>query len=429
MKFRWDKKYLYWGVTAFLVIVASMIFYNMLFGSSALLAGVGRLFSILMPIIDGLVFAYLMNPILNFYELRVIPLITDRIKFKKQPESAKFRRRIRYFSVFFTFITTVFIIYIFFQLVIPQIINSIQSIVKMFPVYIKNLTTWIDSVFQDYPQIDSAISKYVGDYTEGLDSFLRKTVLPNMNTVVTSVSLSIVKAVRFAWNLIIGLIISIYVMANRELFAAQCKKILFAFLSKRVAANIISGFEFTHKTFSSFIVGKIVDSAIIGIICFIITSIIGTPYHVLVSVIVGVTNIIPVFGPFIGGIPCALLILMVDPWQCLYFIIMILVIQQVDGNFIGPKILGESTGLSSFWVIFALTLGGGLFGVVGMFLGIPIFAVFYATLKRRVNRQLRFKSLSENTNDYFRKFNSLHRDEFINSISVNKKSGDQDITD
>ena len=426
MKFKWDKKYLYWGVTAFLVIIASMIFYNMLMGSSSILKGIGRIFNILMPVIDGLALAYLMNPILNFFEKRFIPKITDRIKLKKNIDTSKYHKRIRNISVLLTFITTLFIIYIFFQMVIPQIAGSIQSIVKMFPTYIDNLEAWVEQVFKDYPLIKSSLESFIGDYTQDLNEFLRKTVLPNVNKVLTSVSISIARIVRFAWNLVIGLIISIYVMANRELFAAQAKKLVYAYFSERTAGNMIGEFKFIHRTFSNFIVGKIVDSAIIGVLCFLVTSIIGTPYNVLVSVIIGVTNIIPFFGPFIGAIPCALLVLLVNPWQCLYFIIMIFVLQQVDGNFIGPKILGESTGLSSFWVIFAITLGGGLFGVLGMFLGIPIFAVIYTGFKRRVNRHLRFKSLSENTMDYFKKFDSHDKQTFLNAISV--KASDSSVS-
>ena len=426
MKFKWDKKYLYMGVTAFLVVVASIIFHNIITGSSSIITGVKKIFSILTPIIDGLVLAYLMNPMLNFYENSVLSKITDKIGFFKPNNSVKAKHRLRNCSVTLTFITTVLIVIIFFQMVIPQIADSIQSIVKLFPTYIENLNNWLQAVFKNYPIVESYLVSFIGDYTKDMNEFLRQNVLPHVNTVLTSVSISLVRILSFTWNLLIGLIISIYIMANRELFAAQIKKMLYAYFSKRTAGNIIGECAFIHKTFSSFIVGKIVDSAIIGVLCFLASSIIGTPYPVLISVIIGVTNIIPVFGPFIGAIPCALLVLLVDPLQCLYFIVMIFILQQVDGNFIGPKILGGSTGLSSFWVIFSITLGGGLFGVVGMFLGIPIFAVLYAEFKRRINRRLKFKSLSENTNDYFRNFNSANRQEFVEAITVKTAEASSD---
>ena len=429
MKFKWDKKYLYWGVTAFLVIAASIIFLNIINGSSTILLGIKNILTVLTPVIDGLVLAYLMNPILNFYETNVVSKVYDKLNFLKSMKPSKRRTSLRNFSILLTFITTVLIIIVFFQMVIPQIAESIQSIVKLFPTYIDNLNTLVQQIFKNYPIIESSLESFIGDYTKDMNEFLRNTVLPYVNKVLTSLSVSLVRILTFTWNMIIGLIISIYIMANRELFAAQSKKILYAYFTKKTAGNIIGEFLFIHKTFSSFIVGKITDSVIIGILCFFVTSIIGTPYPVLVSVIIGVTNIIPVFGPFIGAIPCALLVLLVDPLQCLYFIIMIFILQQVDGNFIGPKILGGSTGLSSFWVIFAITLGGGLFGVVGMFIGIPVFAVFYAGFKRRINKHLKFKSLSANTMDYFKNFNTANKQEFEDAISANSGEHTQQAQD
>ena len=198
----------------------------------------------------------------------------------------------------------------------------------------------------------------------------------------------------------IGFIISIYVLGSKEKFAGQAKKIAYALFDRKTGNHVISGCRFVHNTFIGFIGGKIVDSIIIGIICFICTTIIGTPYAILVSVIVGVTNIIPFFGPWIGGVPSALLVLMVDPMQALYFVILILVIQQFDGNILGPKILGDSTGLSGFWVIFSITIFGGLFGVLGMIAGIPIFAVFYAGVKLLVDKLLTKKNLPTSIQQY-----------------------------
>ena len=202
------------------------------------------------------------------------------------------------------------------------------------------------------------------------------------------------------WNLIIGFIISIYLLGSKEKFAGQAKKIVYAVLDRKTGNEMISNFRFIHSTFIGFIGGKIVDSILIGILCFCCTSIIGTPYAILVSMIIGVTNVIPFFGPWIGGIPSALLVLMVDPKQALYFGILIIFIQQFDGNILGPKILGDSTGLSGFWVIFAITIFGGLFGVLGMVVGVPIFAVFYAGVKSVVNRKLQKKNLPTDLSPY-----------------------------
>lgn len=213
-------------------------------------------------------------------------------------------------------------------------------------------------------------------------------MMPQINAIVKTVSLSMLSFAKAVWNLVIGLIISIYLLASKERFVSQGKKLLYAFWDTRQANVIMEDFRLIDSTFGGFISGKILDSAIIGVLCFVVVSIMKMPYPMLISVIVGVTNIIPFFGPFIGAVPCALLILMVNPMQCLYFIIFIWILQQFDGNFLGPKILGDSTGLSGFWIIFSITIFSGLMGVPGMILGVPIFAVFYALIKRYVNRSL-----------------------------------------
>lgn len=220
--------------------------------------------------------------------------------------------------------------------------------------------------------------------------------------VITSVSMSVYSIFRQIWNLVIGFVISIYLLASKELFAAQAKKVVYAFCSVNRANRFISNVRFAHKTFGGFFVGKIMDSIIIGLICFAVTSILGTPFCVLISVIIGVTNIIPFFGPFLGAIPSTMLILFIDPLQALYFVIFVIILQQVDGNIIGPKILGSSTGLSSFWVIFSITLFGGLWGIIGMIVGVPIFAILFAFMKSLIETRLSAKDLSPDTKKYLR---------------------------
>ncbi len=205
---------------------------------------------------------------------------------------------------------------------------------------------------------------------------------------------------RALWNLVIGLIISIYLLGNKERFLNQLKKMTYAFLTPQAANSLISDARLIDRTFGGFINGKILDSVIIGIICFFCVSIMKLPYPMLISVIIGVTNIIPFFGPFIGAVPCAFLILMVNPWQCLYFIIFVFILQQFDGNFLGPKILGNSTGLSGFWVIFSITLFSGLMGVAGMILGVPVFAVFYSLMRRKINNNLEQKGMPTDSAQY-----------------------------
>lgn len=397
MKFKFDKKYLYWGITAFLVVAASILFYYILFHSSNLSSAMGIFVGIAMPVIDGFVIAYLMTPVLNKIESCIIrPLYVKT----KQPMTPKNKRRIRSLSILATIVLVLVILYEFFGLIIPELVRSIQSIIFQFPMYINNLNNWAMGLMKNNPDLEQVVNSLIDQYSSKILDYVNSNLLPNVQNLIKTLSSSVIGIFKALWNFVIGFIISIYVLGSKEKFAGQAKKIAYALFDRKTGNEVIANFRFIHSTFIGFIGGKIVDSIIIGIICFACTTIIGTPYAILVSVIVGVTNIIPFFGPWIGGVPSALLVLMVDPIQALYFIILILVIQQFDGNILGPKILGDSTGLSGFWVIFAITIFGGLFGVLGMVVGVPIFAVFYAGVRALVNRFLRKKGLPTSTEPY-----------------------------
>ncbi len=397
MKFKFEKKYLYWGITAFLVIVASILFYYILFHRSSFSDGIKTLIGISMPIIDGFVLGYLMTPILNKIEKYIIKPLYVKAKI---PLNAKSKRRMRGCSILVTIVLILIICYEFFGLIIPEVVRSIQSIIFQFPIYINNLTNWALGLMKNNPDLEETVNDLIEQYSPKLLEYLNTNLLPHINGLVRTLSLSVLSIFKAIWNFVIGFIISIYVLGSKEKFAGQAKKIAYALFDRKVGNEVISNFRFIHSTFIGFIGGKIVDSIIIGLICFVCTNIIGTPYAILVSVIIGVTNVIPFFGPWIGGVPSALLVLMVDPIQALYFIILILIIQQFDGNILGPKILGDSTGLSGFWVIFAITIFGGLFGVLGMVVGVPIFAVFYACVSTAVNRALRKKDLPTDIQPY-----------------------------
>ena len=211
---------------------------------------------------------------------------------------------------------------------------------------------------------------------------------------------SIFGTLKFLYNLIIGYIIAIYILVDKEKFKAQSKKLLYTLFDYDRINIILENTRYTDKVFGGFFAGKLLDSLIIGIICFICMIIMGMPYSLIVSVIVGVTNIIPYFGPFIGAIPSAFLIFLVDPGKCLMFIVFIFVLQQIDGNIIGPNIFGSKTGLSSFWVLFSLLIFGGLFGMVGMLLGVPLFSILYSFINGVLKRRLKEKKLPEDSKDY-----------------------------
>lgn len=415
MKFRINKKYFIWGITAFLVIAASICFYYLLFHRASISNALSALFRITMPILDGLLLAYLLTPVLNGIEKRCMIPLCEKCKINVEP--TKNKKRIRMLSILLTILLVCIALYVFFATVIPQLIKSIQSIIFQFPIYVNNLTHWITNLLANNPDIEATVMEVLNRYSGELNNFLNQSLLPGINELVKSLSLSFLGFLMRLWNLILGFIISIYILGSKELFAGQAKKIVYALFETKTANLIISDVRFTHRTFSGFMVGKIIDSIIIGFICFFGTSIMGTPYAVLISVIVGVTNVIPFFGPYLGAIPSALLILMVDPIQCLYFIIFILVLQQFDGNFLGPKILGDSTGLSSFWVLFAITLFGGLFGVLGMIVGVPVFAVIYAAIRSIINQLLQKKQLPTDTDRYLNvgsiKENATNEKEFV----------------
>ncbi len=418
MKFKFDKKYLHWGITAFIVIAASILFYYVLFHSASLSARLHSIVDVAMPIIDGFILAYLLTPILNKIEGKIIKPLYIKAKL---PMTPKTKRRIRGFSILVTVILVFVILYEFLNLVIPEVIRSIQSIIFQFPVYINNLANWALGLIKDNPELEGTVNDLIEQYSPKLLTYVNTNLLPHLNNMLKTVSLSVIGIFKALWNFIIGFIISIYLLGSKEKFAGQAKKIVYALFDRKSGNELIRNFRFVHSTFIGFIGGKIVDSIIIGIICFICTSIIGTPYAILVSVIVGVTNIIPFFGPWIGGIPSALLVLMIDPIQALYFIILILVIQQFDGNILGPKILGESTGLSGFWVIFSITIFGGLFGVLGMVAGVPVFAVIYTGIRYAVNRTLKKKNLPTEIQPYMTVGQINETNEFTEYIPQAKK--------
>lgn len=401
MKFKFDKKYLYWGLTAFFTLAGAILFYYLLFHRSNFMGGLNKIITIAMPIIDGFVLAYLFTPILNKIEKSAVKPLCKKAGISV---TGKNKGRIRAVCIFATLLVVVLICYELFALIIPEVIRSIQSIIYMFPVYLNNLSDWALLLLKDNPDLEKTVNSLFDQYSAMLTEYANTHFLPRINEMLNNalsvVSSGVIGVLKALWNLVIGFIISIYLLGSKEKFAGQAKKIVYAVFDRQTGNEMVTNFRFIHSTFIGFIGGKIVDSIIIGILCFVCTSIIGTPYAILVSVIVGVTNVIPFFGPWIGGIPSALLVLMVDPKQALYFGLLVIFIQQFDGNILGPKILGDSTGLSSFWVIFAITIFGGLFGVFGMVVGVPIFAVFYAGVKATVNRSLQKKNLPTDLSPY-----------------------------
>ena len=395
--FKWDKKYLYWGITGFSVVACAILFYMALNYIGLLTDGIGTVIKILSPFVWGLVISWIIFPMMRSFEDNLFMPLGERIH-KKNPQTAK--KFARSFAVLLSELVFLAAIAALVYLILPQLYQSIETIVRSSDGYISSLTTWIGTVLIDYPEIESYLLSAVGTLNTGLIEWLQTTILPELGNLVTNVTAGVYYVLMGVYNLLIGIIVSIYVLGNLETFRANAKRMLYSTVSVDNAKRFLDGLKFTNRTFIGFLNGKLLDSAIIGLICYVCCSLLKMPYSLLVSVIVGVTNIIPFFGPFIGAIPSTIIILMVSPLKALIFVVFILILQQVDGNIIGPKILGSTTGINGFWVMFSIILGAGLFGFWGMLLGVPVFVVIYTIINMSIEKNLKEKDLPFETSDY-----------------------------
>ena len=385
------KAYFYKGLTAFLVVAACVLFFFAIYKINDIFDGLKTIIYVLQPIIFGFAIAYLVNPMVNFFNRVFIPFFTKKAK---KPQVV--RKIIRITSVLISLIIFVAIISAIIYLVIPEFYKSIVNIIDTLPKQIDKLVGKISNMMESNGQIKGWFVKFL----ESEKSWLQEDAAKYLNDFATGFANGVIGALEFVKNLALGLLIAIYLLYNKSLFARQFRKLIAAIFKENTARRINVVVNKTHTVFSGFINGKILDSLIIGVLCFIGVSILRIPYPMLIAVIVGVTNVIPVFGPYIGAIPCTVLVLLTEPIKGLYFVIFIILLQALDGNFIGPKILGDKTGLSSFWVIFSIILCGGLFGIMGMIIGVPAFAVIYYFLTGIINDRLKAKGLSTDS-DYY----------------------------
>jgi predicted PurR-regulated permease PerM len=397
-RFNWDKRYLYWGVTAFCVIAAALLFYFAVGNITVFGNTISRLVSILAPFIWGLVICYLLSPLMRSVENRLfLPLARKLYRKNKKNDGRRFARAL---TVVFCEIILILVLVALVYLIIPQMLSSVQTLISNSGVYVDNLSKWADGLFENYPVLDDYLGGFLDNFNTNLGNWLETKLLPRVGSVVTSVTSGVYGVAKSIYNLIIGIIVSIYLLSDKEGFVAAVKRMTYSVFSVETADRLRSGLNFVDRTFMSFLNGKLLDSLIIGIICYIVCSILKMPYTLLVSVIVGVTNIIPFFGPLIGAVPSALIILMVDPTKCLIFIIFVIILQQIDGNIIGPRILGNSTGITGFWVMFSIILGGGLFGFWGLLLGVPVFVVIYSLVTSLIVKKLKRNDLPWELEDY-----------------------------
>ena len=397
-RFRWDTTYLYWGITAFAVIACGAAVYLIMdrwAAVSAVLMGVVRVFS---PIIYGTMFAYILNRMMMFFENRRIYKAFHRLFRAKKP--MKSDRLPRSLSVVLTIFCALLLIVGLFMLVIPQLIYSMEILVTSIPSYLNQIVGWVQNIRDINPIIEDAAVNYAATLVATVTDWIQNTVLSQAETVVTSVLSGAYSVIMTIANILIGLVLSIFLLFHKEAFLARTKKIIYAVLGVKFGNKFLSSTSFLDRSCGSFITARLIDALIVGVLCYIFMAITGMPYAMLISVIIGITNIIPFFGPFIGAIPSAFLILLVNPMQCLVFVIFIIVLQQIDGNVIYPRIQGTSLGLSGFWIIVSLLVFSGFFGFWGMLLGVPFFTVVYSFINSFASRRLAKRGLPVETEEY-----------------------------
>ena len=391
------RTYIYWGVTALAVLLLLVAAVFVVIRWSLVAALGAKIAHILAPVIYGAVFAYLLNPVYNRVQAAVMKLTKDII-----PDEKGRKRLGGFLGTLASMCLLVAVVVGLISMLIPQLISSIRGVMETLPSSINNLEIWLEKILADNPDLEQQVMQHYGAAADYLQNWLTNVVVPNIYRIIGSVSSGVVLVVRAVFDILIGLIVMVYLLNMKEKLLAQAKMIIYGVFPLKIANKVIEEGRYVHQVFGGFIIGKLLDSLIIGLICFVLLGFANMPYVLLVSVIVGVTNVIPFFGPFIGAMPSAFLILLSDPMKCLYFLIFVLLLQQFDGNILGPKILGDSTGLSSFWVLFSILLFGGLMGFVGMIIGVPTFAVMYRLVTEFTTWRLGKKALSGNLNEYDR---------------------------
>lgn len=411
MRNRFKSKYFRLWLTLFLVGIALISFHYAISNMGDISGAINTIGNILFPFLLGGVLAYLLCPVYNFV-----------VRFTYHHSLSMFKTEIctlRFARVIASIASIVLLFAVVggvMWMIIPELIKSLTNIIESAPANLNKLRIFFES------QLERGELAFAADSIRaGFDQLQSKVVAWSKEGITDSMDVylqKITEGVLFTFktilNVLVAVIVAVYLLNGKEIFLAQSKKLVIAKFSQESAAKIFDFFTFSNKTFGGFINGKIIDSAIIGVLTYISMYIIGLPYALLVSAIVGITNIIPFFGPFIGAVPGVIIILTVSPMQALYFAIMILVIQQLDGNVIGPKVLGGTVGLPSFWVMFAIIIGGGLFGFIGMVLGVPVFAIIYYYLSGHINEKLEEKNMPTDTKAYqhYDKYR-IKRDEII----------------
>lgn len=337
----------------------------------------GKVIKAISPFLIGILFSFVMLPLRKLIETKWLA----KTKFDDQT-----KRKIAVAASMIAFVLTIIL---FFVILIPQLIDSIRVFIDSLGSYIKTIQKMVEKLDAYDPVLADYLEQMVASAGKALNTWL--TGAQGGMSQILNYSISFARSIM---NFFIGLIISMYLLYDEEKFKKQVKMVLFGYLSEKNAEDILHLMRLTKVTFNRFIFGKFIDSLIIGIMCYVGCLIMRIPYSPMIAVVIGITNMIPVFGPFIGAIPCIFILLIISPLKSLEFCIFVLVLQQIDGNIIGPQILGDAVGLPTLWVMFAIIAGGALFGIIGMFIGVPVFSVIYALTEERVHNNLAMKKIN-----------------------------------
>ena len=380
-KFTWNRKYLTVCLYAILVVLASVLIIKAVIDWDNVVAHIKTSISVLSPFLWGAFIAFLINPLVKLFDHKIF----GRIKPLKNHDKPR-----KMLSLLISYLLVIFVVVIMFVYLLPQIGSSLTEIVNQVPTWLTQVNNSLLHFEEEHPDFDyDMINDFFNSITPQLMDF-SKNIVTNVVPVIFTTSISVVKGLL---NVLIAFIVSVYMVSDKKLLARGFKRVLYSVASERTGDKIMETLRECYHIFSQFVLGKTVDSFIIGWICFFCMTILKLPFTPIISLIVGITNMIPYFGPFIGAVPGIVLILMVDPIKAIIFTVLIVVIQQFDGLYLGPRILGETVGLRPLWIIFAITIGGSMAGVIGMFLGVPVVAVLAYLLDKLLDKLVRKKNI------------------------------------
>lgn len=417
MKINWNKKYTTIAIYSLIVLAAAVLFVVFVFKFDSISTGFSWIGAVAAPVICGVVIAYILNPLMMLLENKLFGKLKNANEIEKAPEksgdesiikkiekravTAKRKRTLaRVLSLILTYIILFAVLVGISVAVVPSVAKSVIDLTEQLPDYLNQAETFLNDFFKDNPQIADFLFKEFTNISDAVKKFaadLDPNLINNVGSGLWKFAMALLTGLK---NVLLGLIIAIYLLFSKERLLAQCKKIFFAFMKNERCERLFSGLNKSNNIFKKYIISNLLDAMIIFVCMVIGMFAMGMPYQMLISAICAVTNLIPFFGPFIGAIPSGILILLVDPSKVIWFALFVLILQQCDGNVIKPFLFGETMGLPAIWVLVSIIVGGGLFGIPGMLLGAPVFAVIYLLFAEFVSGKLKKKNLPAETEKY-----------------------------